>query len=431
MRLVPALLLLAGALAPVDSPSLAPELYECTPASVTIGGRTEQTKHPIARALTAAKAGDTILLRPGNYEPFTIGFDNNSPSNARTSGGRPGAPIVVSGDELGLVRIRTRGGDTIAIDQRLPNGHITFKNLTIEAGPRAAIMFFRQPPAKIHAGFAFEDCHIDGGWNHLKKQGRKSKWGVWGQNLKDFRFVGTKEPARIHGLRYEHAFYLQNSRGDILIENVQANLLGRTFCQFTARERDGLPGEGTITIKNCRVFDAGIAREDGFKGGSAFTLAGRHRGTFLLEGNLYRAGFHPDVRELTLPLMPYGTGAVAIWQGGEREQNAHVILRDNVFEYYEGCGDRPVVAIGGTARVEISGTNRFLSGGSQPALALDPVNDAGRPISPLNKSVSVDPATVFGGAIVWGEDTLAPRELAERLEARAKERASAAAPSDG
>lgn len=391
-------LLLAGA---AGAPPPAAPLIRCTPTSFTLqDGVPRASAHPIVAALARATPGTSIRLAPGVYAPFTIGLESQAPSNARTAGGAPGRPIVVEGG--GQARIRAGVGDTIGIDQKVPNGHITFRGLDIEAGTRAAVMFYRQAGGRLHEGFTFEDCNLLGGWDHRSDRGRRSKWGLWAHSLKDFRFAGTRAPARVVGVRSEHGFYIQNPRGDVTLENVHGELLGRTFCQFTARASEGPPGQGTILVRRCDVRDVGVAREDGFKGGAAFTVAGRLRGRILFEGNRYRAGFDPWVRALTTPGKPYGTGAFVAWDGGAGARNATLVLRDNDFRFAPGCGDRPVVSIGGCDRVEIVGENRFESGGAFDALALDPVDELGRAVSSPNGAVLLAPTTALGGALTLG-----------------------------
>ncbi len=361
-------------------------------------GAPQKIKNPIAEALSKATPGSTILLDPGDYPPFTIGFQSNSPANTTTSGGQPGMPIVVEGKGPG-VRILGVEGDTIAIDQRLPNGWITFRNLTIVPGKRAGVMFYQRKDGKLHQGYSFEDVHILGAFDPATGQGKRSKWGVWGQMLSDFRFAGVSAPARIENISEEHAFYLQNVQGSITIENVHARDLGRTFCQFTARPGDGPVGRGDVIVRDCLVEDACIAQADGFKGGAAFTICGRMQGTFLFENNVYKSGFRKERQRFTLPGQPYGTGAFTAWEEGKAGPTATLVLRDNEFAFAPGCGDRPVVSIGGCSKVLIVGQNRFTSGGVQPALSLDPTNQQGRPASTPNGSVFLAPATEIKGEV--------------------------------
>ena len=376
-----------------------PSAIRCTPTTITLpGAEVQNSTNPIAAALDSATPGQVVYLDAGDYPAFTIGFKSNSPANAKTSGGEPGMPIVVEG--VGEVRVMGMQGDAISIDQKIPNGWITFKNIVIVPGERSGVIFYQQHDSGgVHHGYSFEDCHILGSYDPETKQGKRTKWGVWGNQMADFRFVGVQGPARIERISEEHAFYLQNPRGAITIENVHATDLGRTFVQFTARASDGPPGEGDVLVKDCVVEDACIAEGDGYKGGAAFTVAGRLNCTFVFQDNVYRAGFRPERAKLTLPGVPYGTGAFAAWEADHAGPNGTVILRGNEFSFAEGCGDRPVVSIGGCQRVLIVGQNKFVSGGKQPALALDPVNMQSRTISSPNGSVFLAPATELEGEL--------------------------------
>ncbi len=394
-----ALACLAPALCADDGASSSVPWIRCTPTTVQLpGGEIREAVNPIARALEEASPGSVVHLDPGDYPAFTIGFDNHSPNNARAAGGNERFPVVIDG--LGSARIIGKG-DAIAIDQRVPNAHITFKNLTIVPGQRSGVIFYRQSH-RVHRGYAFEDCHILGGYDHVAGRGNPSKWGLSGHSLADFRFEGVTAPARVERIRDEHAFYIQNHRGPVLIRNVRAWGLGRTFCQFTARARDGAPGYGDITVRDCDVFDVCLSSRDGFKGGAAFTFAGRLRCTIELSGNIYRAGFREPFRALTRPGQPYGTGAVAVWQGGEAQRNGTLVLRDNRFLLAPESGDRPVVTIGGCDRVLLVGSNEIVAGGEYAALALDPVNAAGRPVSSPNGSVFLAPQTKLRGDLTIG-----------------------------
>jgi len=379
------------------APALAPIV--CTPTTIVVDGRTSQAQNPIAAAIQRAKPGQTVDIQAGTYPPFAIGFAKDAPWNARTSGGKPGAPITVRG--LGTVRIKpSESGDTIAISQDVPNGHFVFENLQIVPGGRAGIMFYKlNGPDQVHDSFKFYDCSILGTWDHLTQRGGKSKWGVWGHSMKDFEFVGRMRPAEIRDIRAEHGFYIQNTKGDILIDNVHATRLGRTFCQFTARKGDGPPGVGNITVRNCVVEDVAIAAGDNYKGGAAFTVAGRVTGTILFENNTYKAGFDRSLLRLTARGAPYGTGAFVCWDG-RGTPNGLLILRGNTFTMARGCGDRPLVSIGGCRELRLEGRNQFVSGNDRPTLDLDPMNRGKPGNTPIGK-ISISPSTVIEGEGVY------------------------------
>ncbi len=408
---LPLLLALAALVSPLDrgrrqrgQGRILPTVFvTCTPDSIQVGGKEKQpSKNPIADALEQAGPGSTIRVQPGDYPGFTLGFDRDNVRNAATSGGLPGRPVTVIGE--GLVRLHPKKGegDTISINQAKTTGHFVFRNLEIEPGYRAGILFFTLRRDRTHVGFHFEDCNIIGSWDHVSNRGKKSKWGVYGHSMSDFVFRGTQRKARIENIQQEHAFYIQNPKGDILIENVEATRLGRTFCQFTAREKDGMVGVGTITVRDCYVEDTGLSKWDGHKGGSAFTVAGRLSGEILFERNTYRAGFHEELHRLTSKQLPYGTGAFVAWDGGEKVPNGRLVLRDNDFEFAKSMGDRPVVSLGGCKEIEILGRNRFVSGGEQAALSFDPPrgpNPGGKPKSIPNGQVYLDPLTAVEGPI--------------------------------
>jgi hypothetical protein len=407
----------------------------CTPTSIEQQGKgqaPQPVNNPIAEALSKAQPGSTIWLDPGDYPAFTIGFQSNSPANAARAGGEPGNPVVVEGSGPD-VRILGVEGDTIAIDQRIDNGWITFRNLTIVPGRRAGVMFYQRTDGKAHRGYTFEDVHVLGAFDFDTGQGKRTKWAVWGQGVADFRFAGVTAPARIESISEEHAFYQQNLRGPVTIENVHAKDLGRTFCQFTARAKEGPPSIGDVTVRDCVIEDACIAQADGFKGGSAITLCGRAEGTFLFERNVYRAGFRPERQRLTTKGLPYGTGAFTAWEEGGGGMNGTLVLRDNEFAFAPGCGDRPVVSIGGCERVLLVGANKIVSGGKQPALSLDPVNNQGQLVSSANGPTYLAPATVIEGAVLIGGKPADPARLAELRKERDEPpaEAPAEAPVDG
>lgn len=406
------------------SPQQAPQKVtsiRCTPSTISTGvGAPQPAKNPIAQALQRCAPGGLIELAPGDYPSFGVGFAKNAEWNANTSGGTRTMPIVVRA--LGEVRVLPgSGGDTIAITQQVRCGFITFEGLTIVCGYRAGVMFYKCGENELHEGFRFLDCNLEGGFDHLTGQGANSKWGMWGHSLKDFEFRGVRRRSYVRNTRHEHGFYLQNARGDITIENVDASRLGRTFVQFVARADWGPPGVGTILVRNCTVEDVGIARGDDYKGGSAFTLGGRHSGVAIFENNRFRAGFDQRLKSLTREGVPYGSGAFVAWDA-RGERNGTLILDGNDFEFAAGCGDRAVVSISGCKDVRIRGKNRFVSGGKTVALELDPPPGNGSASNP-NLAVELSPDTLCkGGVRIAGTmaDSERLAELAPKSDDKAK-----------
>lgn len=366
----------------------------CTPDSVQISlSPVVRVGNPIAYCLERAGPGSLIELSPGTYRGFSIGVQGASPDNARTAGGSPGLPVVIEGHGA---RLRPVASDTIFVSQQNKNGHILFRNLRIDAGTRSAIMF---AGGGVHEGFSFHDCDILGGYQHASGGGRASRWGVHAHSLKDFEFRGVSRYAKVVNLRDEHGFYLHNLRGDVTIERVVGANLGRTFVQVTARSGEGQPGLGRVTIRDCRVRDCGIAPRDGFKGGFAFTFAGRHRGEILLERCQYRAGLNPALAHLRAPGEPYGTGALVVTRGRESEPLSRLVVRDCDFVFAPGSGDRPVVQIESAGEVRLEGRNRFLAGAYGVAIRIGK-GEIGEPVTETGpRTLYVSPFTQVRGRV--------------------------------
>jgi len=399
LRLVLAALMTLAPTLPAVAAKGRADWIDCTPTTVSFDGAAPvRTSNPIARALEKAAPGCRVRLAAGDYPAFRINFGRGD-DNAQTAGGTLNHPIVVEGGPG--VRVRAPGGgDPVAITQRSPVRYITFRDIEFEPSYRTAVIFYQVGEGESHRGFRFVDCDIIGAWDHVKGKGKDSKWGVWGQGLEDFEWIGESRPSVVRDIRWEHGFYLQNSVGDITIENVTAKRLGRTFVQFTSRAKDGPAGQGTVTVRNCRVSDVCISAGDDHKGGSAFTVTGNSpTATFIFEGNSYRAGFEPRLRKLTREGVPYGTGALVTWSEGEKERIGSLILRDNDFRMAQGCGDRPVVSIGACRQVRIEGRSHFAAGAFGVALALDAPRRVGVPEPLPNLHVDVVDAPTLTGRV--------------------------------
>lgn len=368
--------------------------------AVLPGGRRIESNNILARALEWAGPGARILVGAGDYPALGIGYDSPRAWNSKAHGGTIEAPVLVSA--RGRVRIVAgTQDDALSVHQQLPSAYIEFERITFVAGTRAGIVLSDLDGDKEHRGFRFYDCTIDGGFDHRSGLGTRSKWGVLAHDMADFVFAGRDGRAVVKNTCREHAFYLQNPRGDVSIERVDASELGRTFVQIAGRERTGEPGRGLVRLVDNDVRDIGIAEGDGYKGGSAFTFMGRLEGcTILVEGNRYRAGFVADLLRLRPKEGSYGTSALAAWDESQGHYNGTLVLRANDFETAPGCGDRPLVAIHATRRVIITADNRFVSGSKWPALHLDPLDRAGKPTPTPNGAVQVERGVAFGGGFL-------------------------------
>ena len=179
---------------------------------------------------------------------------------------------------------------------------------------------------------------------------------------------------------------------------MEAQFLGRTFCQFTSRSAEGSAGVGTITIKNCKVRDTGLAPGDDHKGGTAFTFGGNHNGAILIENCTYQCGFGKLIKTLTKKGSPYGTGALVMIADGAAP-TARLHIKDCTFQFAKDCGDRPVVSIGGCRDLLLTGKTSILAGAYGVALDLDPVWDNGKLKSPLNGKVRLTKSVQVNGKV--------------------------------
>lgn len=423
MRLDNALLVRASLalLAPLALVSFQPaqtaRWITCTPTTVSVDGAPPAAaQNPIAFALRQAAPGATIELAAGDYPGFMLGFDNkNDASNAPISGGTPAQPIVVRGG-VGVRVVPAGRGDTIAICQQITCGYVRFEELSIVPGARAGVIFYRSGPGQVHRGFSFHDCDILGEFDHARQSGPSSKWGVSAHQIADFEWKGVRRASRVENIKEEHAFYLQNTVGDVTIENVEARRLGRTFVQLVARSHEGPAASGTVAIRNCKIDDACIAEGDGYKGGSAITVAGTgEQCTVRIEGNVVRAGHEAALRKLTRAGEPYGSGACVVWDGGDARGNGTVIVRRNEFAFAPGCGDRPLASFAACRELVLDGNVFRVGNPKVAALALDPRDEFGRPKSKPNGKVALGAANTLAGALeaagtLYGENPAAALE---------------------
>jgi hypothetical protein len=140
-------------------------------------------------------------------------------------------------------------------------------------------------------------------------------------------------------------------------------------------------------------------------------VAGRLTGTILFEHNTYKAGFTPELRRLTSKNVPYGTGAFVAWDGHD-VPNGVLVLRNNDFAMAEGCGDRPLVSLGGCREVRLEGNNRFSGGAFETALAVDPMGGKGPMNTPIGKLSVASTTVVEGGSVRYRGKQVALEELA-------------------
>lgn len=146
----------------------------------------------------------------------------------------------------------------------------------------------------------------------------------------------------------EHAFYLHNKKGLVLIQNVTMERVGRTCVQSVNRNIESSaatastnsPGLGALLIEYCQCVDQGIGCEDDHHGGSGYTVNGRHWGPVRIRGNKYRAGYDAELTQAIWnkthdkSFPPYN-GALVVSRGQACERSVYVKVVDNGKMLYE------------------------------------------------------------------------------------------------
>jgi hypothetical protein len=188
-------------------------------------------------------------------------------------------------------------------------------------------------------------------------------------HVSDFQWIG----GAVNNIKREHAFYMHNNAGDVLLSGVNSRQLGRTFVQVTQRRAEGMVGTGVVTVEDCVVEDCALT-----DGGSCFTIAG-HAGGAIFQNNTITMGKNPNLSR-GVDTYP-ATGAVVVWAPNKEEdiwpdlayQNGPVTLSGNNFEIQDG--DRNIGNFGAAEALTIR-DNRFAtpssSGGLGRPIVFDP-----------------------------------------------------------
>ena len=182
--------------------------------------------------------------------------------------------------------------------------------------------------------------HEENRWGHQNFSAGRSSRGTYG-------FIC--DGGSVHGIDDEHAFYfhcilgtlpdgtLDDGAPAVLLKGLNIKHCGRTAVQVVCRwnEQDETTGRGHILLQDLNVED--VCLESG-GGGSAFTMAGNHRGIYEINGCTVKLGcdpnLHPDYQANI-------TGAVVVWEGGGSSGVTckEVVIKNSHFEvgqYFPG-----------------------------------------------------------------------------------------------
>ena len=342
--------------------------------------------------------GFRVQLTAGTYAPFKFDASSTSAPAVNWIGSTNTSPVIVEGGPGVVIERSTgAGSDTILVlsgsDPAHPFNDITWRDIRIEASSRAGVLIgtgFDPLAGVAYTGWTFEDCEIDGDFDHATQSGPESKWGMLTWSIADFTWSGGS----VHNIHREHSFYMHNNAGDVLIENADLYEVGRTALQVVARKWEGEigvgqplpPNTGDITLRDCVIadtglFNAGLNPDTGqpyssnFHHGQSVTLVGRQLGTSTVSGNRIEYGldtFTPGLRAAIMaradypPSTPFGNGAFHAWTTPkeDHEQSTLLLLHDNRISYDpSGCDYKPVVV--GAFRAACV-QNNFVSSGVKP-----------------------------------------------------------------
>lgn len=306
---------------------------------------------------TGEEYGRKILLRKGLYPSFQ--FDANAAvwqNRVRRLGSKHDAKVIILGEDGATIdRISDQWGSTIGVLGH-GSGHslhyIHWENIKFECNGDAAFLIGSSADLVNgggYKGWSFEGCEIDGGYDWYTGTGRNSKWGILTWAVSDFRFNN----GYIHDIKREHAFYLHNNLGDVMMNHNIVERCGRTFCQITARKEEfgvGPLPENPGDISVCGNLISDVTLGDGCEGGTAITLTGRNRGLMMIRRNTILFGHDQELRDaladqgVCVPepdgSRPIGNGAIVAWTTGSEdfESSLGMVVIRNVIWYAPGAG---------------------------------------------------------------------------------------------
>jgi hypothetical protein len=290
--------------------------------------------------------GKTFVLEDGEY---TMGRITQS----------VGCLIMARNERKAI--IRGGSGDTISMMDGARLEETTFRGLVIEGSGRSAVMTLSdKPPYR----FNFEDCTIDGLYDHAARSGRDTKWG-----LMIHRWAGYAARCLFENIKREHAAYIHTPMSDILLYKNTVRRCGRTAFQFVGRNNEAGYADVEVHVHGGKYEDCGLK-----DGGSTLTVQGI--GTLLVDGNAefligtnraFRDAYmasHPDMRV-------FSTGHIVNWSDkGRCDPTRLVTLKDvNIFSH-PGDGNAPCVQVKNADGLSIQGKASIQAGFNRHAFEL-------------------------------------------------------------
>ncbi len=273
--------------------------------------------------------GMTFIAEDGPHE---IGRINKS----------VGCTVMARNEHQAVITRNT--GDSISCMDGSQLAATTFRGLNIECSGRSAVMTLSEKPPY---DFRFEDCIIDGLYDHATGQGADSKWG-----LMIHRWSGYAARCLFRNIKREHGAYIHTPMSDILLyKNVSENL-GRTSYQFVGRRTEAGYADIELHVKDCTLKNPGLR-----DGGSSLTVQGI--GRLLIEDSEFLIGQDRTFRDaymLRTGKQVFSTGHIVNWDDLGRCDSTRQVTFKNVNVWsHPGDGNAACIQIKNADKLKIEG----------------------------------------------------------------------------
>lgn len=160
-------------------------------------------------------------------------------------------------------RIEAGGQDTISFFEHGAIQPLTLRGFMVDVSPRAGIINSNtdEDPLRLN----LEHCLFDGMYNHAKRQGPESKWG-----MQVYRWDGYAAYSTFQNIKREHGIYDHSAVGDerVILE-CDFKRCGRTGYQHVGREGESGYSDAVLKLTRSTFEDCGLR-----DGGSHITVQG-------------------------------------------------------------------------------------------------------------------------------------------------------------
>ena len=351
---------------------LSRELYEIPDTGPVV---TLEPGQDISYAIENAPAGGIIVLKNGDHP--AIGKVKHS------------AGVTVMAENKSGAKIQGTSGDTMSMNDGALIAHTLFRGLDMQAGGRSMLTTLSDTGSGYDV--AFEDCSIDGGWNHDTNTG--TDWGPytgkWGLN--PHRWAGYAARCDFKNIRREHGIYCHTPMNDILLYECRFMRNGRTGSQFVGRNGEAGFSPFQLDVISCFYDDNGLG-----DGGQSLTAGGMRY--IHVQDSQFAIGRDRDFRARYMQNHPweniYGEAHFVNWSDKGRQDltDAVEFSGTNWFYNYPGDGAGTPVMVKNAKEFIASGNLHIIRSESKTAIELG----TGMALSPA-PDLRVD----IKGKVVW------------------------------